>query len=35
MAAAILALGDGALAARLSDWRAALAASVPERPSDV
>jgi 5-(carboxyamino)imidazole ribonucleotide mutase len=35
MAAAILALGDGALAARLADWRAALAASVAERPSDV
>jgi 5-(carboxyamino)imidazole ribonucleotide mutase len=35
MAAAILALGDGALAARLAEWRAALAASVPERPSDV
>ena len=35
MAAQILALSDPALAARLADWRAALAASVPEVPSDV
>jgi 5-(carboxyamino)imidazole ribonucleotide mutase len=34
MAAAILALGDPALAARLETWRAALAASVPEAPAD-
>ncbi len=34
MAAAILALSDAALAARLEAWRAALAASVPEAPSD-
>ena len=34
MAAAILALGDEALAARLDDWRAALSASIPEEPSD-
>jgi 5-(carboxyamino)imidazole ribonucleotide mutase len=32
MAAAILALSDPALAARLEAWRAALAASVPEAP---
>jgi 5-(carboxyamino)imidazole ribonucleotide mutase len=35
MAAAILALGDAALAERLAAWRAALAAAVPERPADV
>jgi 5-(carboxyamino)imidazole ribonucleotide mutase len=34
MAAAILALGDPALAARLEAWRAALSASIPEEPSD-
>ena len=34
MAAAILALNDPALAARLDDWRAALSASIPEAPSD-
>ena len=34
MAAAILALDDPALAARLDDWRAALSASIPEEPSD-
>ncbi|WP_099827716.1 5-(carboxyamino)imidazole ribonucleotide mutase [Oceaniglobus indicus] len=34
MAAGILALNDPALAARLDDWRAALSASIPERPSD-
>ena len=34
MAAAILALGDDALAARLDDWRAALSASIPEVPHD-
>ncbi len=32
MAAAILALGDAALAQRLDDWRAALSASIPEEP---
>ncbi|MEM6729620.1 MAG: 5-(carboxyamino)imidazole ribonucleotide mutase [Pseudomonadota bacterium] len=32
MAAGILALNDASLAARLAAWRAALAASVPERP---
>jgi 5-(carboxyamino)imidazole ribonucleotide mutase len=32
LAAAILALGDEALAGRLAAWRAALAASVPEQP---
>ncbi|MEM1374703.1 MAG: 5-(carboxyamino)imidazole ribonucleotide mutase [Pseudomonadota bacterium] len=32
MAAQILALGDAALAERLSDWRAALSASIPEAP---
>ncbi|UWQ21353.1 5-(carboxyamino)imidazole ribonucleotide mutase [Jannaschia sp. W003] len=32
MAAAILALSDEALSRRLCDWRAALAASIPERP---
>ncbi len=34
MAAAILALGDPALAARLDGWRAALSASIPEEPQD-
>jgi 5-(carboxyamino)imidazole ribonucleotide mutase len=34
MAASILALSDPALAARLDAWRDALAASVPEDPSD-
>lgn len=34
MAAAILANGDDALAARLDEWRAALSASIPERPVD-
>ena len=34
MAAAILALSDAALAARLDAWRAALTASIPETPSD-
>ena len=34
MAAAILALGDAALADRLDAWRAALSASIPEVPSD-
>ena len=34
MAASILALSDPALAARLGAWRDALAASVPEDPSD-
>ena len=34
MAAAILALGDPALATRLEAWRAALTASIPEEPSD-
>lgn len=34
MAAAILALGDTALAARLDAWRAALSASIPEVPHD-
>ncbi len=34
MAAGILALQDDALAARLDAWRAALSASIPERPSD-
>ena len=33
MAAAILALGDKALAARLDAWRSALSASIPEEPS--
>jgi len=32
MAAAILAVSDPALATRLDDWRAALSASIPERP---
>ena len=34
LAAAILALGDEALAARLEAWRAKLTASVPEHPGD-
>lgn len=34
MAAAILALADAALAARLEAWRTALSASIPEEPSD-
>ena len=34
MAAAILALGDPALATRLEAWRAALTASIPDEPSD-
>jgi 5-(carboxyamino)imidazole ribonucleotide mutase len=34
MAAAILALQDSALAARLDAWRDALSASIPESPSD-
>ncbi len=34
MAAAILANGDTALAKRLSAWRAALAASIPDEPHD-
>ncbi len=34
MAAAILALSDPALAARLDGWRAALSASIPEEPQD-
>jgi 5-(carboxyamino)imidazole ribonucleotide mutase len=34
MAAAILALGDPALAARLEAWRAALSAAIPEEPQD-
>ncbi|MFZ2103432.1 MAG: 5-(carboxyamino)imidazole ribonucleotide mutase [Oricola sp.] len=34
MAAAILALSDEALAARLEEWRAARTASVADRPSD-
>ena len=34
MAAAILALSDPALAARLDDWRAALSAAIPEEPQD-
>ena len=34
MAAAILALQDSELAARLEDWRAALSASIPEVPRD-
>jgi len=33
MAAAILALNDPALAARLDAWRAALSASIPEEPA--
>ena len=34
MAAAILALSDDGLAARLEAWRAALSASIPEEPQD-
>ena len=34
MAAAILAVSDPALAARLDAWRAALSASIPDEPSD-
>ena len=34
MAAAILALNDQALAARLDDWRTALTASIPDAPRD-
>lgn len=34
MAAAILAISDPALARRLSAWRAALSASIPEAPSN-
>ena len=34
MAAAILAVSDAELAARLEAWRAALSASIPEEPSD-
>ncbi|MDZ4094570.1 MAG: 5-(carboxyamino)imidazole ribonucleotide mutase [Paracoccaceae bacterium] len=34
MAAAILALNDPALAARLDAWRAALSASIPEEPQN-
>jgi 5-(carboxyamino)imidazole ribonucleotide mutase len=34
MAAAILALGDPALAGRLDAWRAALSASIPDEPAD-
>lgn len=34
MAAGILAINDPALAARLDDWRATLAASIPEEPTD-
>ena len=34
MAAAILALSDAALAAKLDHWRAALSASIPEEPVD-
>ncbi len=34
MAAAILALSDPALAARLDSWRAELSASIPEEPQD-
>lgn len=35
MAAAILALADPALAARLEDWREALSASIPEAPEAI
>ena len=35
MAAAILALSDPALAARLEAWREALSASIPEAPEDI
>jgi 5-(carboxyamino)imidazole ribonucleotide mutase len=34
IAAAVLALGDAALAERLEAWRAARAAAVPETPTD-
>lgn len=34
LAAAVLALGDPALAGRLDDWRAAQTSAVAERPSD-
>ena len=34
LAAGILALYDGALAARLDAWRAALSASIPDEPAD-
>ena len=34
MAAQMLAMTDPALARRLDDWRAALTASIPERPTD-
>lgn len=34
MAAAILAVSDPAIAARLDAWRAALSASIPEEPKD-
>ena len=34
LAAAILALQDPALAARLDAWREALSASIPEEPKD-
>jgi 5-(carboxyamino)imidazole ribonucleotide mutase len=34
MAAAILAVSDSALAARLDAWREALSASIPEEPND-
>jgi 5-(carboxyamino)imidazole ribonucleotide mutase len=34
MAAAILAISDPAIAARLDAWRKALSASIPEEPSD-
>ena len=34
LAAAILALQDKALAARLDDWRAALSAAIPDEPKD-
>ena len=34
MAAAILAVSDDALGARLDAWRAALSASIPEEPAD-
>ncbi len=34
MAAGILATGDPELAARLDAWRDALAASIPEEPTD-
>jgi 5-(carboxyamino)imidazole ribonucleotide mutase len=33
MAAQILALSDTALATRIDAWRAALSASIPERPA--